>query len=106
MHAQLASKQQIRAQALHALRALDPAIRRQASARIAERFLALPEIALAETFFVYLSLPEEVDTRPIIDDLVAAGKAVYAPRFGRERHMQPARFSGWNELKRGALGIV
>lgn len=60
--------------------ALDPAERARRSARIAERARGLPAYRAARLLLVYLSLPEEADTGPLISLARRDGKRVAAPR--------------------------
>ena len=48
----------------------------------------------------FLPMPDELDTRPILADLLAAGKRVYVPRtFVRERRMIPVRLADLGKLR-------
>lgn len=71
-----------------------------------ERDAAIARRALntdGRSFFIYLSVGAEVDTRQIIDSLLAAGKTVCVPRIVRNK-MSAVRYSG-GELPKGAFGI-
>lgn len=58
-----------------------------------------------ECVLCYISTEIEVDTVCFVNDLLSAGKAVYAPRCsGKE--MKFIRFSDFSELKAGAYGIL
>lgn len=56
--------------------ALDPDWRAEACQAIAERVLALPELAGIEPVGTYWPMRSEVDPRPIMEALVAAGSVV------------------------------
>jgi 5-formyltetrahydrofolate cyclo-ligase len=76
----------------------------QARARLA----AADEFRRAASFLLYASLPDEIDTAPLIDELLAAGKAVYLPvcRPGRaELDVVPIRSRG-ADLAPGHFGIL
>lgn len=57
----------------------------------------------SESFFVYLSFGNEVDTKRIIQELLLRNKAVYVPRV-RGRSMSLVRYTG-QALTAGAFGI-
>ena len=62
-----ARKALVRASGRQARRALSPPTRLAHSAAIATLVAGLPELEAATTVLVYGSMPEEVDTRPLID---------------------------------------
>lgn len=62
------------------LEALDPAAAERAARRVAERALALPEVARARRVFSCLSFGPEVDTWALVERLLADGREVYVPR--------------------------
>ncbi|MGE5508133.1 MAG: 5-formyltetrahydrofolate cyclo-ligase [Chitinophagales bacterium] len=64
-----ALRAQLRQTARAARAALAPAARAAADSAIARRFLALPPVEAAQALGLYLSLPGEVATQPIIDAL-------------------------------------
>jgi 5-formyltetrahydrofolate cyclo-ligase len=55
--------------------------------------------------FCYLSTTGEVDTRPVIDALLAAGVTVLVPSLVDRTTMVATEFPGWSALVTGALGI-
>jgi 5-formyltetrahydrofolate cyclo-ligase len=65
------------------LAALDPEVARAAAGRVAERVLALPELARARRILACLSFGSELDTEVLIGGLLAGGWEVYAPRVER-----------------------
>ncbi len=72
-------KRTLRAE-LRTIRRAMPVLRgADASAAIASAVLSLPEVVDAEAIHVYLSLPDEVDTRHIISTLMKLGKSVIVP---------------------------
>ena len=74
-----------------------------ADAAICAAVLAMPEVAEAESVFVYKSFGTEADTGGIIAALLRAGKAVYLPRVNGAE-MCAVRYTG-QALARGAYGI-
>jgi 5-formyltetrahydrofolate cyclo-ligase len=53
---------------------------RLAAAAATERLLIVPEIASASRLVVCLSFGDEIDTWPLVDRLLASGRALYVPR--------------------------
>ena len=61
-----------------------------ASARIRRRMADLPEWQQASTVLLFLSMPDEVDTLPIVADALAAGKTVAVPKVDTRRKVMDA----------------
>lgn len=61
-----------------------------ASARIREHLAQLPELQRASTVLLFLSMPDEVDTLPIVADALAAGKTVAVPKVDTRRKVMDA----------------
>jgi 5-formyltetrahydrofolate cyclo-ligase len=59
---------------------IDPSTAATAADRVAERVLALPEIANARRIFTCLSFGAEVDTWRLVDRLLAEGRELFVPR--------------------------
>jgi 5-formyltetrahydrofolate cyclo-ligase len=57
--------------------------RADASARIRQRIAELREFLRARTVMMFATMPDEVDTLPIIEDALAAGKTVVLPHVNR-----------------------
>jgi 5-formyltetrahydrofolate cyclo-ligase len=64
-----------------ALARLAPGRRRAASAAVTQRLMNLPAVRAARTLMVFLSLPTEIDTWPIIGWAWREGKRVAVPRI-------------------------
>ena len=65
--------------------------RAEASERIRRRLADLPEWRNAATVLLFLSMPDEVDTLPIVRDALAAGKTVAVPKVDARRKVMDAR---------------
>ena len=63
-------------------------------------------LADANIIVAYYSLPDEVDTHNLINDLLAAGKKVYLPRVISDSQMVLCRYTGADSLSEGAFGIM
>ena len=81
--------------------------RADASARIRQRIAELREYFRARTVMMFAAMPDEVDTLPIIEDALAAGKTVVLPHVGRGAGKMDARVvrDVARELVPGTFGI-
>ena len=80
--------------------------RRARSAAICERLRELPELRDAQVAMGFWPMPDELDTRPILADLIARQKRVYLPRtFAREKRMIPIRLLDMDNLRTGEYDI-
>ena len=100
-----AEKQRLRREIRTAADGLPEEYRAAASRRIAEQVLALESYRKARIVMMYMSLPEEPDTRLLIGDAVSAGKTVLLPRCVSPERMIALPFAGWENLERGWLNI-
>jgi 5-formyltetrahydrofolate cyclo-ligase len=82
--------------------------RADASARIRQRIAELREFLRARTVMVFAAMPDEVDTLPIIDDALAAGKSVALPYVRQEAGQMDARIvrDVAGDLVPGVFGIL
>ena len=64
-----------------------------------------PFLAEAQTIMAYYSLPDEVNTHALIDELVAEGKTVLLPRVVGDTVMELCRYSSEADLCEGAFHI-
>jgi len=71
---------------------------------IAEKFLKLPEVKTARTFLLYYPHKKEVNTIPIIKQLIKQGKTILLPKVEKDQIL-PIFISNLSELKEGFAGI-
>ena len=64
-----------------------------------------PRLAEAQVILAYYSLPDEVCTHQLIDDLVAAGKTVLLPTVIGDSQLEWHVYTTESALKRSTLGI-
>ena len=90
------------------LRELTADQRRDASARIRARIATLPELRQAHTVLLFVAMPDEVDTLPIIRDALDAGKTVAVPKVdSRRKRMHACALRDLDrDLAPGAFGIL
>ncbi|HEV3051244.1 MAG TPA: 5-formyltetrahydrofolate cyclo-ligase [Longimicrobium sp.] len=99
------SKDALRAEARAFLRALPPAERAAAQARIEARVWEVPEVAAARTLLIYASLPEEVATDGIADEARRRGITLVYPRCLPGGVMTLHAVDSADALRPGRFGI-
>lgn len=78
----------------------------EASARaIAARLLAMPEYRAAGTVFCFAGFGREVDTRPILEAALRAGKILCVPLCTAPGQMELRRITSLGQLAPGTFGI-
>ena len=65
-----------------------------------------PLLSDARVVLAYYSLPDEVFTHQLVDDLVAEGKTVLLPRVVDDTTMELRRYTGRQDMAEGALHIM
>ena len=65
-----------------------------------------PLLSGAQTVMAYYSLPDEVNTHQLIDELVAEGKTVLLPKVLDDTTMELRRYTGPHDLAPGPFGIM
>lgn len=76
------------------------------SQSIVTHVLAIPEVATARVILAYASLPDEVDTRTLLEQLLAAGKTVLLPKVVDGEKMEVRQYTGNGDLQEGAFHIM
>jgi 5-formyltetrahydrofolate cyclo-ligase len=75
------AKTRIRRAVAESLLLLTPSHRRAASVMVAQRLASVPSVRAARTLMIFLSLPTEIDTWPVIRWAWQEGKRVTVPRI-------------------------
>ena len=88
-----AEKAALRRWARDTLKGLSPARRRESDGALFARFLALPQVAAADTLLLYHGMGAEPDTARLLPALWAMGKRVCLPRC-LPGHALEARLAG------------
>ena len=65
-----------------------------------------PHLVDARVVMAYYSLPDEVNTHPLLDDLVAEGKTVLLPKVLDATTMELRLYTGPHDLAPGPFGIL
>ncbi|WP_092111331.1 5-formyltetrahydrofolate cyclo-ligase [Prevotella sp. KH2C16] len=79
---------------------------RERSLPIVARLLAHPRIREAETVLLYYSLPDEVDTHNMADELLRQGKTVLLPVVMPRCGMQLRRYEGRGSMREDEFHIL
>ena len=76
------------------------------SEKIRQNLYALAEFKSAKTVFCFISCLNEVDTHPIISDMMTRGVRVAAPRIVDKTRMIAVGIDDWDALKPDEYGIL
>ena len=99
-------KQQLR----RTMRALESGLsaryKAESSRAIAAHLLAMPEYQEAGTVFCFVGTDREIDTRPILEDVLAAGKRLCVPQCVGKGIMELRQVTDLRQLIPGAYGIL
>ena len=79
--------------------------RRANSEKIARAVLESDVYRQAKSVFIYVSMPTEPDTRPILADALKSGKRVYVPKCVDKRTMLAVEIKSLADLRPGVWGI-
>ena len=99
-------KQQLRTIVRRLERQLTDEYRAGSSRAIAARLLAMPEYQAAETVFCFVGTVHEIDTRPILSDILAAGKRLCVPLCVGEGIMELRQLHTLEDLAPGTYNIL
>ncbi|MDZ7736065.1 MAG: 5-formyltetrahydrofolate cyclo-ligase [Gammaproteobacteria bacterium] len=102
----LEAKRQLRRSVIARRDALSESNRAEASRLIRSRLLTLPVVQAAESIFIFISYSTEVDTHPMIDTLLEAGRRIAVPKIIDKTTMLSVPLRGWEELEPGKMGIL
>ncbi len=80
-------------------------LRKEKSLAVSELLLSSDIIGKADLVLCYISVGSEVSTRYLIDELIASGKPVAAPKCTGEGKMEFFLIRSRNDLEKGKYGI-
>lgn len=101
-----ARKRYLRAEVLSLRDGVDAAVWSAADARIRANLQELPIYQEAQTVFCYISTGSEVDTLWLVEEMLASGKTVCAPRCVENGIMYAHVMTSLDSLEEGVLGIL
>lgn len=84
---------------------LSPRYLEKSGHAITARLLAMPEYQAAGTVFCFVGREREIDTRPVLEAALNAGKTLCVPLCGRPGRMELRRITALTQLLPGAYGI-
>ncbi len=88
-------------------KALDVRQREDQGKKILAQLLQHPRFLKARTVFTYLSMETEVETQPLLNEALRAGKKVFVPRIEpQKKRMQMIQVDDAEELHPGSYGIL
>ena len=99
-------KRQLRAVIRTLVRQLPEEYTHRADQAIAARLLAMPEYLEAGTVFCFVSTSWEINTRPILEDVLSSGRALCVPLCVGDGIMELRQISSLAELTPGTYGIL
>lgn len=98
-------KNKLRAYYKQLRKQISPTEKASRDQKICAHFLTLASYRYADTILLYYPRPDEVDTRPIIEDALKAGKKVALPRCKEGGQMDFHFISDLSELTEGRFNI-
>ena len=98
-------KKRLRAQLLSLRDALDKEAQARVDTLITSRLQSLSVYKEAQTVFCYVSVGSEINTLDLINQMLAEGKTVCAPRCASKGIMHAHMLGSLGELEAGAMGI-
>ena len=98
-------KQQLRETMWGLLAELSDKYKAKADRAIADHLTAMPEYQNSGTVFCFVGHGSEIDTRPILEDALKAGKTLCVPRCESEGIFSLRQIKALTELSEGAYGI-
>ncbi len=99
-------KENIRKAALAARNAMPAVERAEKSACITKHILKSDAYKKADCIFSFVSMGSEVETRDILKQAWADGKAVAVPKTGKEREMFFLEIASLEKLQEGRFGVM
>jgi 5-formyltetrahydrofolate cyclo-ligase len=86
--------------------AISKASRADFSASAAQNLVSIPELSKTENIGLFASVRDEIDTRPLFEELLYRGKNVFFPRMQKQsQSLSWGRIEAWDALVRGPMGI-
>lgn len=98
------TKESLRRELLSRRRDMDKCTKKKSDDSIHTKLVALMKKMKPRQVLCYVSTPIEVDTKPLLAELLNQNQAVYAPRCA-EGAMRFFRINALSELRAGAFGI-
>ncbi len=76
------------------------------SKEIEQKLLDHPRLQTARVVMLYYALPDEVDTRHLVNTLLKEGKTVVLPKCIDKEHIEPRQYTGPDDLAEGIYNLL
>ena len=76
------------------------------SKEIEQKLLDHPRLQTARVVMLYYALPDEVDTRHLVDTLLKEGKTVILPKCIDKEHIEPRQYTGPDDIAEGIYNLL
>ncbi len=83
----------------------DPVYRTDADSHIVQNILDSNIYKKAGTIFTFITMENEIDVRPLIEDALRKGKTVCGPKCYKDRRMEARKIRGFEDVINGFLDI-
>ena len=87
-------------------RGLSPRYRQASSQAICAHMMAMPEYQDADTVFCFVGTAHEIDTKPILEDVLQRGKTLCVPLCVTPGHFEVRQITALSQLVPGTMGIL
>ena len=101
----MAEKAALRARMRAVLASLPPEVAQREAEAVAAHVLRWSIYRQACTVMLYVPLPHELDTTPLLDAVLASGKVLALPRCTVSSTMDAVAISDWRALRAGRYGL-
>lgn len=99
-------KQRLRAEIRRLEQELSAEYKETADERIVQRLTALPEYRTAHSVFCFVGTEREINTMPLLRQILAAGKRLLLPLCTGPGVMELRQITSLSQLEKGAYGIL
>jgi len=102
----LKEKRELREKIIEKARCLPKGYTTEADKKICEAVIGLPEYQRANTVFCFVGRDAEIDTRPILEDVLRSGKRLCVPKCIAKSVMEARRIEGFEDLAPAKFGLL
>ncbi len=100
------TKSELRKHFLARRRAISPEDRARWNDQLRARLFELPEMQTHVDVYIYVASNDEVETRPITEELLRRGRRVFAPIVGEDGRMDWGLVPALDQLRPGRYGLL
>ena len=80
--------------------------RRHFAAAAVQHLISIPNVSNIQNIGLFASVRDEIDTRPVFEQLISMGKTVFFPRMQKSTHaLTWGALASWDALVAGPMGI-